>query len=83
MLQLKTEVAEVYRQLKELVNDLEGQRHDRPKVTVSSWEEEVRKEVMAFIIGWSSFQNNRPIKDIILKGGLTGPLPHSAESAYI
>ena len=35
---------EVYRQLKEMVANLQGQgqRHDRPKVTVTSWEDEVR-----------------------------------------
>ena len=40
----KSELEEVYRQLKEMVENLQGQgqRHDRPKVTVTSWEDEVR-----------------------------------------
>ena len=40
----KSELEEVYRQLKEMVAHLQGQgqRHDRPKVTVTSWEDEVR-----------------------------------------
>ena len=40
----KSELEEVYRQLKEMVANLQGQgqRHDRPKVTITSWEDEVK-----------------------------------------
>ena len=50
----KSELEEVYRQLKEMVANLQGQgqKHDRPKVTVTSWEDEVRSSKF----GWNYAQ---------------------------
>ena len=49
----KSELEEVYRQLKEMVAILQGQgqRHDRPKVTVTSWEDEVRYSKFGSVYG--------------------------------